>query len=215
MRRFEDGFITIGRVGGITLRAHWSTPLGALLMGSLRFRPVEWSLFVVLVLLHELGHALAARALRLRVYSADLTPFGGQCVHERPPSETAGALIAAAGPAANAFLCGASLLALRAGSDFLGPRTQSLLDTFAMANFFIAVLNLLPIPPLDGARAWKLLGLAITAAWNGVAGWSERGTRAVGGRSRARRVARGHLRAISDDEESVETRDSGSGHSLH
>jgi Zn-dependent protease len=197
--RFVEGFLTVGRIRGVPVRVHWATPIGALLVGRFQFRPVEWALFAVLVLLHELAHAAAAQAFRLEVWSADLVPWGGQCVHERPRSDAALAVIAAAGPAMNFALAFVALVALDAGHGVLPARVRDLVDTFALANVFVGAVNLIPVPPLDGARAWKLPGIAITSAWNGVASALERASLARARRRRARHVA--HLRSLEAGDE--------------
>jgi Zn-dependent protease len=69
-------------------------------------------------------------------------------------------LVAAAGPAANLFLALASALAIRAVLALPGEAQawsgQTLINSILL-NVSLAVLNLLPIPPLDGSRV--LLGL--------------------------------------------------------
>ncbi len=69
-------------------------------------------------------------------------------------------LVAAAGPAANLFLALASALAIRAVLVLPGEAQawsgQTLINSILL-NVSLAVLNLLPIPPLDGSRV--LLGL--------------------------------------------------------
>lgn len=200
MARLHDGFLTLGHVRGVAVRIHWSTPLGAALLGGFAYRPGAWALFGALVLLHELAHAAAARAFRLEVYSADLMPFGGQCVFEEARTRAQDAAIAAAGPALHVALCAGTLLALAAAGDALPSRARVLLDTVAMANFGLAALNLLPIPPLDGARAWRLVGIGLGLAWDRVARAGARAGRASERRRRAARVAGGQLRAVSSED---------------
>ena len=163
MRRFQGGLFTMGHVRGIPIRVHWATPVGALLLTQFRFRPPEWILFAGVILLHELAHAGAARALRVRVFSADLMPWGGQCLHATPRTSTQLALIAAAGPAVHLALFSGAMILLRTGA--YPPGARGLVDTLGAANFFLALVNLLPLRPLDGAEAWKLLPIAARAGW--------------------------------------------------
>lgn len=175
MRRFQDGFLRIGRLRGVPIRIHWATPIGALLLARFEFRPLTWALFAALVLLHELAHAAAARAVGVPVYSADLMPYGGQCVHGVPRSQLGVSLIAAAGPAVHVVLFAVAMVLLRTDLLRNAPApVRGAVDTIGVANFFLAALNLLPIRPLDGAEAWKLAGIGVTSAWNRTASAVER-----------------------------------------
>ncbi|HMN97695.1 MAG TPA: site-2 protease family protein [Phycisphaerales bacterium] len=66
-------------------------------------------------------------------------------------------LVAAAGPAMNivlAFICLTALGAVLAYGDFSKPATENLrlfLSIGGIFNVILAVLNLLPVPPLDGS----------------------------------------------------------------
>jgi Zn-dependent protease len=65
------------------------------------------------------------------------------------------ALVAAAGPAVNFALAGLAALALRAGLDMPGVAGGLVRTTAGLAigtNCVLAVMNLLPILPLDGGR---------------------------------------------------------------
>jgi Zn-dependent protease len=82
------------------------------------------------------------------------------------------ALTAAAGPAANLALTLAAvavLVALAAGEpEWVAPGStpRTLLETVAMLNLSLAIVNALPVPPLDGSRmleAW--LPASLERAW--------------------------------------------------
>jgi Zn-dependent protease len=72
------------------------------------------------------------------------------------------ALVAVAGPAANLFIAFCSFLLLKilltTGIYSTDQRVDELLLSCMFANVFLAVFNMLPIPPLDGSRVvtWLL-----------------------------------------------------------
>jgi Zn-dependent protease len=120
------------------------------------------ALLVLSVAVHEFGHVLIVRRLGMKVRRVTLTAFGGLTEYEGvPPSPSAEGLIASAGPLASALLA-AALLAVRlavGGDDLDG--VPSILTFGVAANVVITVVNLLPLPTLDGgkltASIWKAL----------------------------------------------------------
>ncbi len=155
---FERGYLQIGRIHGIPLRVHWTMPLGALLFSGFAFAPAFWVGFFVVVLVHELGHALLARRYRQHVLSIDITGFGGLTRFAGRATRREHAVIAWGGVLAQAILLAVTLgVVLAAGP----PRSwilAELVAVFTTANLWIIGLNLLPFPPLDGATAWPLVG---------------------------------------------------------
>ncbi len=100
------------------------------------------------VLLHELGHALMARAFGVRTREITLWLLGGVAQLERIPREPAKeAAIAIAGPLVSFALSGVFTL-LKTGEGALG----FLLTYLALVNLFLGLFNLLPALPLDGGR---------------------------------------------------------------
>ncbi|REJ37004.1 MAG: peptidase M50 [Bacillota bacterium] len=104
------------------------------------------------VLLHEIGHIVAARGYGIQVAEVELLPFGGVArldgLLEADPSVEAG--IAIAGPLTNAVLLGLGALAWRYE---LFPPSWALF--FIGTNAAIAGFNLLPALPLDGGRLFR------------------------------------------------------------
>jgi Zn-dependent protease/CBS domain-containing protein len=133
-------------------------------------------LLLLSVLVHELAHAVTARALGMTPTRIVLTLWGGHtsfAADARSPA--ASFLVSAAGPASNAALAvGAYVLLLPLDLPSAGPL---LVQVFALANAFVAVTNVLPGLPLDGGR---MLEAAVWAARRDrdlgtvVAGWSGR-----------------------------------------
>jgi Zn-dependent protease len=134
-------------------------------------------LFFGSILLHELGHALAARREGIGVGGIDLFFFGG-FMRALRDSETPGEefRVAAAGPAVTLLLCvlftGAGLALLDGTEGLLdaasfqtesGSMVEVIIAFTALANAALFVLNMVPAFPLDGGRiarafAWQLSG---------------------------------------------------------
>jgi Zn-dependent protease len=118
---------------------------------------VAWvAVAFVSVLVHELGHALAARrfgsSASIRLYA-----LGGLTFHEHLPNRTHRILISFAGPAAG-FVLGLLVLAVH----FLlppeyerPPALAFVVDALLYINFTWGVVNLLPVPPLDGGHVFE------------------------------------------------------------
>lgn len=103
------------------------------------------------VLIHELGHALTAKAFRANA-SITLQAFGGYASYSgarmsRPRSF----LITAAGPAIQIALGVIILLGILFIPN-LSDHGHYFLRMLTVISFFWAVLNLLPILPLDGGQ---------------------------------------------------------------
>jgi Zn-dependent protease len=143
-------------------------------------------LFFGSLILHELGHAVAARRQGIEVKRIELFLFGGLTQMSRDAATPAEELkIAAAGPAATALfvvLCLAVDLALVGphrlihaikldGTVTITPVLLSLSWLVPM-NILILIFNLVPAFPLDGGR------IARAAVWR-FTGDKQRGTRAA------------------------------------
>jgi Zn-dependent protease len=134
-------------------------------------------LFFGSILLHELGHALAARREGIEVTGIDLFLFGGVMKMSRD-TDSPGAefRVAAAGPFVTLLIvlvAGALTLALAGGDRLVDAASLNgtgsedvaivLLAVLVSFNVLLLGFNLIPAFPLDGGRiaravAWKLTG---------------------------------------------------------
>ena len=159
-RRFK--LTEILRVRGVPVYVHWTVFIivalilaGALEQPGLSF-VVLFSYFAVL-LIHECGHLIAAQRLGYRVLSIKLYPIFGITLLEQPWSRSDRIVIAWAGVLAQ----GTVALPLIAWFGLFGytrfEAVNALIAILGPFSFGVALFNLLPVPPLDGAVAWRLI----------------------------------------------------------
>ncbi len=162
----------IGSVGGTVIRIHVTFWLLLLWIAITYYvqggmpAAIQGVVFVVLVfvciVLHELGHVMAARRYGVQTPDITLLPIGGVArlsrIPERPGQEL---VIALAGPAVNVviaaflyFVLGA--LPTLAGTDIESPGTD-ILQRLASVNLFLVLFNLIPAFPMDGGRVLRAL----------------------------------------------------------
>jgi Zn-dependent protease/CBS domain-containing protein len=167
--------LRIGHVAGIVIGLHYTWILIAVLLtGSFvgyfyETRPdwqprVIWSaaivialLFFVSIVLHELAHAMVAKAFGLPIRAITLFALGGVVHIERDSATPAAEFwMGVAGP----LTSGAVGWACAALAGWWDARTAPMLMSPAVAvvtslsslNFMLAVFNLIPGFPLDGGR---------------------------------------------------------------
>lgn len=163
---------TIGNIAGIRLQVHWSFLLIIAWVGVSRLltgaSPVEAALGVAFVLaiftcvvLHELGHAMAARLFGIETRDITLLPIGGVARLERIPKAPLQELvIALAGPAVNVVIAAllTVILASRGGLSAITPTSLTngdFLPQLLAANILLVLFNLIPAFPMDGGRVFR------------------------------------------------------------
>lgn len=117
------------------------------------------------IVVHELGHAVAARRIGLGVRGMALSIFGGATeLSGAPRTPGAAFVIAAAGPIASVALAVVAAIAhVVLVESHADPLAAAIPALAAVANLAIAALNLLPGLPLDGgqvlsATVWRITG---------------------------------------------------------
>lgn len=108
------------------------------------------ALFVVLILIHELGHGAAARMVGLPVGAPVFIPFFGAFIalKERPRSTYEDFIIGAGGPIAGSI---AATLCITVGGQ-LDAYWGGLLRAAGYYALILNLFNLMPVWSLDGAR---------------------------------------------------------------
>ncbi len=170
----QEGF-ELFRVRGMPVRAHWSLLVGMIFFANGAGYPLASCIGIfALVLVHELGHATLVRIFGGRVVAITMHGFGGECSYVGHLTWPQRVVIAWGGVLGQAAL---GLLALALAWARLFPRTAFFLaleHALVTSNFAVAAFNLLPIPPLDGARAWAVVPLARDALSRARARWRAR-----------------------------------------
>jgi Zn-dependent protease len=108
--------------------------------------------FVLLLLVHEMGHVLQLRREGIKASAPMFIPFLGALVamKELPKDAAAEARVGLAGPVLGAVGCLVPLgIWLATGEE--------LFQALAFVGFFLNLFNLLPVLPLDGGRAMAAL----------------------------------------------------------
>jgi Zn-dependent protease len=167
----------LGRLFGIPLYIHWTflILIAWLVFGHFRqghdlattLAGVGFVLAIFgCVVLHELGHALAARRYGIPTADITLLPIGGVARLERIPEEPRQELIVAlAGPAVNVVIAAMAYVVVAstgARQDISMNHPGFLLDEdfwtrMLLVNVFLFLFNLLPAFPMDGGRVLRAL----------------------------------------------------------
>src|ERR671915_1483705 len=180
-----SGNLTLGRLGGVQIRIHWSLlvvfalivwTLAATVFPSqnpelsdgvhLAMAVVAAFLFFASVLLHELGHAWQAKRDGLEIDGITLWLFGGVAQFKgafRTPGEEF--RVAIAGPVVTVLLSGGFVLLALAG---LPSAVDGVAAWLGYINLTLLLFNLIPALPLDGGRVLR------AALWRarGDLGWA-------------------------------------------
>jgi Zn-dependent protease/CBS domain-containing protein len=165
--------LSLGKPFGIQVSVHWTFSLliawivfitmsqGLELMQILMHIFFVFTLFGC-VLLHELGHSLAAIKLGGKVQSITLLPIGGMAhISEMPEKPREEFLISAAGPMVNIIIAGILWLYLAispgniADMEFEVITANNFIFMLLAANLFIVAFNLIPAFPMDGGRLFR------------------------------------------------------------
>ncbi len=115
------------------------------------------------VLLHEFGHALAARQFGISTRDITLYPIGGIARLERMPEKPAQELwVAIAGPLVNVAIAGALFIWVYISATLIQFENVtvdqgSMAERLMFVNILLVLFNLIPAFPMDGGRVLRAL----------------------------------------------------------
>jgi Zn-dependent protease/CBS domain-containing protein len=162
----------LGRIAGIPIRMHLTLAmllawiamtyiLGGASIGMTALGLVLVATIFVVIVVHELGHALVARRFGIATRDIMLLPVGGIASLERMPDKPRQELaVAIVGPAINLAIAALLWLgiALAGGTTRLEEVTSiggAIATQLMWINLGLALFNLLPAFPMDGGRALR------------------------------------------------------------
>jgi Zn-dependent protease/predicted transcriptional regulator len=177
--------IKLGRISGITIGLHYSWLIIALLItlslaGIFRANNPGWGesviwataictalLFFAAIVLHELSHAVVAKARGLPVRSITLFALGGVAEIEREAADPRTEFVMGIIGPITSFVIGVVCLALLFALGWKPPAfpqtpVPAMLMWLGYINIMLAVFNLVPGFPLDGGRVLRAIAWWIT-----------------------------------------------------
>lgn len=165
------GSFTLGRIAGIDIKVHVTF---FLLLAWIAFvyersggmpAAINGVLFVLLifllVVLHEFGHALAARRYGIETRDITLLPIGGLARLERMPDKPREEVVVAlAGPAVNVVIAAALALFIGFSGGWPDPHIMEqtgvpLAFRLFSVNVWLVLFNMIPAFPMDGGRVLR------------------------------------------------------------
>lgn len=167
--------LPLGKVAGIRISVHWTFAILLLwivfssIRAGLGIEATLWSLLFILaifgcVVLHELGHALAAKRYHINTRDITLLPIGGIASLESMPEKPGEELVVAlAGPVVNILIVLAFIPIVHFTgmipdmSQLASISSANFLYAFVSVNMMLAVFNMIPAFPMDGGRVLRAL----------------------------------------------------------
>ena len=161
-----DRFTHIGRFDRVDVYIHWSVLVIGGMMVIAAFRQpfptlvglVSW---LGVMFLHECGHMFAAKRRGSAVHAIELYPIFAITRFDTPWSRFDHAIIAWGGVLAQLTVALPVILFIRFAGYTPFDLANEALVLWGVFSLAIAIFNLLPFQPLDGAMAWQIVPAAI------------------------------------------------------
>jgi Zn-dependent protease len=167
--KFMRGGICLGTLFGskVYVNTSWFAMYALLvgmgyLQGVVMLPVIIFPCLGIIILMHEYGHALTARAFGIHVPDITLGFMGGVAILDGSPEKGwQEVVIAIAGPAVNVVLASIAIVLLYAKGALVNSTSEALFNEYPfhsmmiMINVMIAVFNLTPAFPMDGGRVLR------------------------------------------------------------
>jgi len=161
MPKFKK-LVEVMEIGRVKVFVHWSVILigGVILCGAVEDPLLAFTVLAAyygVILLHECGHMLAAQRKRCTVFSIDLYPIWGLTHFSEPYSRRDRCVVAWGGVVAQAIVAVPIIILVEIFGYTRFAPVNAILVLFGFFSLGMAGFNLIPVPPLDGATALRLL----------------------------------------------------------
>ena len=152
----------IMQIRGVRVYAHWSVLLiGTLILFGAIERPAEtlaaWTAYFSVILIHECGHMIAAQWKGCEVTAIELYPIHGCVCFHQPWSRYDDAVIAWGGVVAQAMVAVPLVTFVAIFGFTRSDAVNVAIGILGYYSLIVAGFNLVPVRPLDGAKAWYLI----------------------------------------------------------
>lgn len=195
---------TLGHWKHVPVQFHWSILLVLPWYYLSTWKLIEATIalvgYAMLILVHELGHAWVAHWRGLHVYGISLYLFHGQCRVETPYREADDVWVAWGGIGAQILVLVAAILISYPLQAIPHDDHELLKPLFVMLipiNVMTIVINLIPMQPLDGHKAWRFIPLLVQGLT------SKKRMRVSRGKTRLKIVARNETAARKVAEDAI------------
>jgi len=160
----ESGYIVSLSIYNIPILIHWSFPVGGLLAAfwlgnqTLSSFLALITAYTTLIIVHEFGHAIAAKIYSTKVICILVTGLGGWCfVTEKPKEFAHQMLFYGGGILAQFILLIVTILLICVFGSPESAIIKSFAFIFTFANVLLIICNLIPEKNNDGTRLFAAL----------------------------------------------------------
>ena len=149
------GYFRLFTLRNVPVFLHWTFPTGGLILASFvgfdLYKVVYYTFaYVLLILIHEAGHMLAARIRGLKVYTIKVTGLGGECMVQQMQTIRDVVIVYSAGMLAELMVLVLTIIYVNL---FGFPSTvfgQSMMNTFTFVNVIMILGSLIPYRVKEG-----------------------------------------------------------------
>ena len=163
MKHPNNGYLYPFYIKGIPVLIHWSFPAGgiflAFMLGDTSLDTVISLIiaYTLLIIVHEFGHAFAAKLYSLKVHAVLITASGGWCYADIPTTISSKLFFYGGGLIAQLLLLAITIVLLLV----FGSPSSTIINSFALVftiiNALMIAINIYPSKGTDGKHLWSIL----------------------------------------------------------
>ncbi len=159
----QNGYAGPFPIYDIPIYIHWTFPVGgtfvAFSLGTIAWKTVIPLVlaYTTLILVHELGHAFAAKIISSKVHAILVTAAGGWCFADAPCSFRARLAYHAGGIIAQMMALGATAILVALFGNPSSLVQNCFVFVFTIVNLILIIINIIPAKGTDGEKLWGLL----------------------------------------------------------